>query len=339
MADKINKKYTYKPLKSLSEEEIVSGVLSCDTSILSRAITMLESSRKNDQDVIYNALKSIPSPNKTAFKIGITGSPGVGKSTFIEAFGRYVGNKNFKIAILAIDPSSTVTGGSILGDKTRMEDLINLPNVFIRPTPSKGELGGVANKSYETILLCEKAGFDFIIVETVGVGQSETHVKALVDFFLLLVLPGAGDELQGIKRGIMELADGLLITKTDGENIKKAKVAKSNYQNALHLFPSSKNNWTPPVLTCSSLENRGIDKVFEMINSFETHNIENGWLQKNRQKQRFFWFKEKLDSLIKADFYKNNQINDQIKSLNQDIESGKIDPFNAAKQLFSGNES
>ncbi len=335
MADKINKKYTYIPLKSLKEEEIVRGILSCDTSILSRAITLLESSRKNDQDVIYNALKFIPTPKKSAFKIGITGSPGVGKSTFIEAFGKYVGNKNYKIAILAIDPSSTVTGGSILGDKTRMEDLINLPNVFIRPTPSKGELGGVANKSYETILLCEKAGFDFIIVETVGVGQSETHVKALVDFFLLLVLPGAGDELQGIKRGIMELADGLLITKSDGENIKKAKVAKSNYQNALHLFPTSKNNWIPPVLTCSSLENQGIDKVFDMMNSFEKHNIENGWLIENRKKQRYFWFKEKLDSLIKTDYYRNNIVQDQILRLNKEIENGEIDPFNAAIQVFS----
>ena len=339
MAEKINKNYKYKPLKALQKEEIVQGIASCDTAILSRAITLLESVKKEDKAIIYDAIKSIPKPEKPSFKIGITGSPGVGKSTFIETFGKYLGEKNYKVAVLAIDPSSSVTGGSILGDKTRMEQLSNLPNIYIRPTPSKGELGGVANQSFETILLCEKAGFDIILVETVGVGQSETHVKALVDFFLLLILPGAGDELQGIKRGIMELADGLLITKADGDNITKAKMAKSNYQNAMHLFPGAKNNWIPKILTCSSLENKGIDVTWDMINSFKEHTEKNGWLAANRQQQRYFWFKEKLDDLIKSDFYEKNNIRDQIKQLKNQIDCGDLDPFNAAMQVFNNYES
>ena len=229
MSRKFNQNYTYNPKKDLSSSEIAKGVLNADTNILSQAITLSESKNKEDRSLVYSALSKLPLNKHKSFKIGVTGSPGVGKSTFIESFGKHLSALGISVAVLTVDPSSNLNGGSILGDKTRMEELSNLPNVFIRPSPSKGELGGVTEQSYESILLCEKAGFDVILFETVCVGQSETHVKHLVDFFLLLVLAGAGDELQGIKRGIMELADAILVTKADGGNLEKAKVSKKAF--------------------------------------------------------------------------------------------------------------
>ena len=276
MKERFNKNYKYQPKSKLTKKILKQGILNGDTSILSRAITLIESKNKTDRDLVYKALSEIPKTLSHSLRIGITGSPGVGKSTFIEAFGMQLGKMGIKVAVLAVDPSSNLTGGSILGDKTRMEQLSNMPNVFIRPTPSKGELGGVAEQSFETILLCEKAGYEVIIIETVGVGQSETNVKELVDFFLLLMLAGAGDELQGIKRGIMELADAIVITKADGKNIQNAKNAKLAYENALHLFPKNKNNWSPKVLTCSSYDGKGIDSIWDQINNFKEHNITNG---------------------------------------------------------------
>ena len=225
MIRKFNQNYIYQPKKKLNISDIVSGISKADSTILSQAITMLESKRKEDKAIVYSALSKLPPSDHKSFRIGITGSPGVGKSTFIETFGKHLSAMGISVAVLTIDPSSKINGGSILGDKTRMEELSKESNVFIRPSPSKGELGGVAEQSYESILLCEKAGFDVVIIETVGVGQSETHVKHVVDFFLLLILAGAGDELQGIKRGIMELADGIAITKSDGDNEKNAKIA------------------------------------------------------------------------------------------------------------------
>ena len=339
MSDKFNINYQYQPKVPLTSKQIEVGIKNGDSSTLSRAITLIESNNFKDRELVYKALENIPSSKNKSLRIGITGSPGVGKSTFIESFGKYLGLMGIKVAVLAIDPSSNLTGGSILGDKTRMDELSNFPNVFIRPTPSKGELGGVAEQSYETISLCEKAGYEIIIVETVGVGQSETHAKELVDFFLLLMLAGAGDELQGIKRGIMELADTIAITKADGENEKKAKNAKLSYKNAIHLFPKNKNNWTPIVLTCSSIENKGIDEIWKTIEKFRKHNQENGWLMQNRNNQNIFWFYEKLNQLIKNEFYNKNGIQSEIKNINKKIKEGNIDPFNAASKLFYGKKS
>lgn len=334
MKERFNKNYQYQPKIPLTSKSIEKGIMNGDSNILSRAITLIESQNSADRELVYQALSKLPKTSNRAFRVGVTGSPGVGKSTFIEAFGKHLGGLGIKVAVLAIDPSSNITGGSILGDKTRMEQLSNLPNVFIRPTPSKGELGGVAEQSFETILLCEKAGYEVIIIETVGVGQSETHVKELVDFFLLLMLAGAGDELQGIKRGIMELADAIAITKSDGENIKKAKHAKLAYQNALHLFPRNENNWTPQVLTCSSIENIGISNIWENISLFKQKNEINGWLEGNRHKQNLFWFYEKLNQLIKNDFYTKKDIESEIKKIDTAIQNGDKDPFNAAAEIF-----
>jgi len=339
MKERFNKNYKYQPKSKLTKKILKQGILDGDTSILSRAITLIESKNKTDRDLVYKALSEIPQNLSHSLRIGITGSPGVGKSTFIEAFGMQLGKMGIKVAVLAVDPSSNLTGGSILGDKTRMEQLSNMPNVFIRPTPSKGELGGVAEQSFETILLCEKAGYEVIIIETVGVGQSETNVKELVDFFLLLMLAGAGDELQGIKRGIMELADAIVITKADGNNIQNAKNAKLAYENALHLFPKNKNNWSPKVLTCSSYDGKGIDAIWDQINNFKVHNLTNGWLHENRQNQNLFWFYEKLNQLIKSEFFNNDNLQKNLQKLVSDVKNGKKDPFNAASELFSSYES
>ena len=339
MKERFNKNYKYQPKSKLTKKILKQGILNGDTSILSRAITLIESKNKTDRDLVYKALSEIPKTLSHSLRIGITGSPGVGKSTFIEAFGMQLGKMGIKVAVLAVDPSSNLTGGSILGDKTRMEQLSNMPNVFIRPTPSKGELGGVAEQSFETILLCEKAGYEVIIIETVGVGQSETNVKELVDFFLLLMLAGAGDELQGIKRGIMELADAIVITKADGNNIQNAKNAKLAYENALHLFPKNKNNWSPKVLTCSSYDGKGIDAIWDQINNFKVHNLTNGWLHENRQNQNLFWFYEKLNQLIKSEFFNNDNLQKNLQKLVSDVKKGKKDPFNAASELFSSYES
>ena len=253
MAEKINKKYQYQRKGLLNVKEYINGIKKGDKKILSKAITLIESNNKYHREIANEVISNIESNDLISTRIGITGSPGVGKSTFIEEFGLLLCNNNHKVAVLTIDPSSEKSGGSILGDKTRMQHLGGSDNAFIRPTPSKGALGGVAQHTKEAMLLCEAAGYDIIIIETVGVGQSETEVHQMVDFFLLLVLAGAGDELQGIKRGIMELADSIVITKADSGNELPAKKAKIAYQNALHLFPVNKNGWRPSSLVCSSI--------------------------------------------------------------------------------------
>ena len=338
MIRKFNQNYIYQPKKNLNISDIVSGISKADSTILSQAITMLESKRKEDKAIVYSALSKLPPSDHKSFRIGITGSPGVGKSTFIETFGKYLSAMGISVAVLTIDPSSKINGGSILGDKTRMEELSKESNVFIRPSPSKGELGGVAEQSYESILLCEKAGFDVIIIETVGVGQSETHVKHVVDFFLLLILAGAGDELQGIKRGIMELADGIAITKSDGDNEKNAKIAKNSYQNAIHLLPPKDNNWITEVKTCSSIENQGITEIWKLLEKFQKHCSGNNWINNNRTEQDVFWFHQKLNQFLMEDFLSKENVTEKVKKMEASLIKGDLDPFTAASKIFK-NES
>ena len=338
MIRKFNQNYIYQPKKNLNISDIVSGISKADSTILSQAITLLESKRKEDKAIVYSALSKLPPSDHKSFRIGITGSPGVGKSTFIETFGKHLSAMGISVAVLTIDPSSKINGGSILGDKTRMEELSKESNVFIRPSPSKGELGGVAEQSYESILLCEKAGFDVIIIETVGVGQSETHVKHVVDFFLLLILAGAGDELQGIKRGIMELADGIAITKSDGDNKKNAKIAKNSYQNAIHLLPPKDNNWITEVKTCSSIENQGITEIWKLLEKFQKHCSGNNWINNNRTEQDVFWFHQKLNQFLMEDFLSKENVTEKVKKMEASIIKGDLDPFTAASKIFK-NES
>jgi len=300
-------------------EKIIKG----NRTALGQGITLLESTlpkhEKKAQELLANCL---PHSGKS-IRIGITGVPGVGKSTFIETFGKLLTKKGEKVAVLAIDPTSEKTRGSILGDKSRMHELSTDKNAFIRPSPSSGSLGGVTNKTRENIILCEAAGFEIILIETVGVGQSETSVNNLVDFFLLLMLAGAGDELQGIKRGIMEIADALVITKADGDNNQKAKNAALEYKRALHMFPAMENGWTPKVSTCSAIENKGLDEIFETINSFNNQMLSNGWKTKNRNDQKKYWLHLKIKEELGSKKYKSLIESGKIKLLEKEIAKGK----------------
>ena len=315
--------------RELSVDDYVSGIRGGDRVILSRAITLIESTSPLHQQMAQEVIEKCLPFAGHSLRIGITGVPGVGKSTFIEAFGTHLTSQGHQIAVLAIDPSSERSKGSILGDKTRMEQLSTDPHAFIRPSPSGLTLGGVARKTRETIVLCEAAGFDVIIVETVGVGQSETVVKSMVDFFLLLMLAGAGDELQGIKRGIMEMADGLVINKADGDNIHPAELAKTRYQSALHLFPQNENGWHVPVLTCSSIEHRDIDKVWEVITDFKTQTQANGFFEKNRNEQNVRIFYEWIEDSIKSHFFNNPAVQERIATVLPKVLDGEITPYQA----------
>lgn len=301
---------------------------------LSTCITILESTTETDREVADELIKRSLSFSENSIRIGITGVPGVGKSTFIESFGKLIADKGLKVAVLAIDPSSSTSGGSILGDKTRMQQLSVHPNVYIRPTPAGLTLGGVARKTRESIFLCEAAGFDVILVETVGVGQSETLVHSMVDFFLLLMLSGAGDELQGIKRGIMEMADTLVITKADGDNEKKAELAAREYANAMHLFPPKKSNWISNSFTCSSITGKNIDKVWETIESFKNLTVNNGWWTENRRFQDKYWLRETLKEMILHEFFGNEELLAKLKITEGEVFSGKMSSFAAAEQLY-----
>ena len=321
--------------RKLSTEELVEGIRSGNRVILSRAITLIESNREEDQRQAEDLLQAILPDTGKSFRLGITGVPGVGKSTFIESFGTLLTEKGKKLAVLTIDPSSQRTKGSILGDKTRMEELARNPNAFIRPSASGSTLGGVSGKTREVMLLCEAAGFDFIIIETVGVGQSETHVHGMVDFFLLLMLAGAGDELQGIKKGIMEMADSVVINKADGDNLKQAKRAKVEYQNALHLFPANPSGWIPQVKTCSALDKSGLEEVFEMLSKFQTQVVGNGFFNKNRADQQVSWFKENLNELLKISFFKKPEVQQRYQEKLQEVQSGKTPALNAAHDVLN----
>lgn len=313
---------------------LLKDVLKGNKTALSRAITLIESQQ---QKHTANANKLIegclPHANKS-IRIGITGVPGVGKSTFIEAFGNFLIQQGKKVAVLAVDPTSSVSHGSILGDKTRMEELVKQENAFIRPTASGNSLGGVAQKTRETIILCEAAGYDVILIETVGVGQSETVVHSMTDFFLLLKLAGAGDELQGIKRGIMEMADAIVINKADGENKKAAMRAKIEFRRALHFYPLKENQWQPKVKTCSALHQKGIDKIWEMILTYEKLTKNNTHFYKNRQEQNKFWMLQSIDEQLKLNFYSKPNIKIALQEQLKAIEENKTTPFKAAKHLL-----
>jgi len=301
--------------------------------VLAQAITLAESQRDEDVTLAHQIITELLPQTGKSVRIGITGVPGVGKSTFIETFGKHLTAHSKKVAVLAVDPSSTKTKGSILGDKTRMENLSRNPNAFIRPTPTGNTLGGVADCTRETILLCEAAGFDVIIVETVGVGQSETAVRNMVDFFLLLMLAGAGDELQGIKKGIMEMADALVITKADGENKVAANLARANYQHALHLLGTSASGWTPKVSTSSALENRGVTEVWTMIETFLEDVRATGYLETNRNYQNQLWFKESLDNQLRKRFTQSKKMSASLSKFESQITNNQILPSAAAKQI------
>jgi LAO/AO transport system kinase len=312
----------------------VNGIRQGNRVVLAQAITLAESQRAEDVALAQQIITDLLPQTGKSVRIGITGVPGVGKSTFIEAFGKHLTSQSKKIAVLAVDPSSTKTKGSILGDKTRMENLAKDPNAFIRPSATGATLGGVADRTRETILLCEAAGFEVVIVETVGVGQSETAVRNMVDFFLLLMLAGAGDELQGIKKGIIEMADALVITKADGENKLLADQARANYQHALHLLSSSTNGWTPKVSTSSALENRGVNEVWTMIESFVETVRATGYFETNRKEQNQVWFQESLQSQLRKHLLQSPKLSALIARFEKEIAHQHILPSAAAKQIL-----
>lgn len=318
----------------LTTKEYARGISAGDRVILAKAISLAESSLPEDQQQAAELLAILNHKN-TAIRIGITGVPGVGKSTFIEAFGKHITSLNKKIAVLTIDPSSQFTKGSILGDKTRMEELSKNPLAFIRPSASGNTLGGTTGRTRECILLCEAAGYEVIIVETVGVGQSETSVKNLVDFFLLLMLAGAGDELQGIKKGIMEMADAVVITKADGDNVRRAKEAQADYQHALNLFTDNASGWKPKVLTSSALENKGIKEIWAAILSFKDHAVHSGYFDLQRKEQRVTAFRESFDQLLKNDLSRLAEIQKKSATLEKEVADQTISAHEAARQLLA----
>ncbi|MFO7616334.1 MAG: methylmalonyl Co-A mutase-associated GTPase MeaB [Bacteroidales bacterium] len=327
-------RFVHRRRPALSASQFADEIRGGNRTILSQAITLIESRlpghREKAQEVIRLCL---PDAGK-AIRIGITGVPGVGKSSFIESIGSYLTANGHRLAVLAIDPSSERSGGSILGDKTRMERLAADPNAFIRPSPSGGSLGGVARKTRESLVLCEAAGFDVIFIETVGVGQSEVAVHSMVDFFLLLMLAGAGDELQGIKRGIMEMADLIAITKADGDNIKACDLAVLEYRNALHLFPRSENGWDPRVITVSARENRGIEPLWATIREFEVLTRENGHFEEKRRNQSRHWMMQSIQEQLIDRFYQDPVRRGLIREMEELVLKGEITPFQAAQALM-----
>lgn len=321
--------------RKLSAADYVEGVVKGDTSILGQAVTLVESTNPEHQAVAQEVIeKCLPYSGKS-LRVGISGVPGAGKSTSIDEFGIHVLKEyGGKLAVLAIDPSSERTKGSILGDKTRMEKLSVHPASFIRPSPSAGSLGGVARKTRETIILCEAAGFDKIFVETVGVGQSETACHSMVDFFLLIQLAGTGDELQGIKRGIMEMADGIVINKCDGNNVDKCQLAATQFRNALHLFPKPESGWIPKVLTYSGFYGYGIKEVWDMIYAYFNFVRKNGYFEYRRAEQAKYWMYESINEQLRNNFYQNPTIADMLVAAEKGVLEGQRTSFVAAKQLL-----
>jgi len=320
--------------KSPSTAAYVEGILAGNRTVLSQAITLIESSLESHQGIAQEIIEKCLPHAGNSIRIGITGVPGVGKSTFIESFGSHLTSLGKKLAVLAIDPSSERSGGSIMGDKTRMELLSTDPRAFIRPSPSGGSLGGVARKTRESIILCEAAGFDTVFIETVGVGQSETAVHSMVDFFLLLMLAGAGDELQGIKRGIMEMADMIAINKADGNNIEKANLARAEYQNALHLFPPSPSGWFPKVLTCSAQKNQGIEDIWKAILDYKSLTGANNYFNQRRNEQSKYWMYETINAQLKRQFYGDPEIQMAAADFEKKVLENRVSSFVAAGELI-----
>lgn len=326
---------TYKRRSRLPAEAYVQGILEGNKVKLSQSITLVESTLDEDQVLAGQILNSVLPYCDRALRIGITGVPGVGKSTFIEHFGKYLTGLGKKVAVLAIDPTSQKTKGSILGDKTRMETLAHDPLAYIRPSATGTALGGVGDKTREAMRLCEAAGYEVVIVETVGVGQSETAVREMVDFFLLLMLAGAGDELQGIKKGIMEMADAIAINKTDGENKKAAAKAKNEYRNALQLMAKHAAGWSPQVLTCSAIENDGLDEIWELMQTYEVQMKKDGYFYENRQRQNLHWMNTIINHRLKQHFYQDEQVMKILPELEKAVLTGETPALNAANLLLS----
>lgn len=321
--------------RQFSVGEYVEGIVKGDVTVLSQAVTLVESVKPEHQTIAQEVIEKCLPYSGNSVRIGISGVPGAGKSTSIDVFGLHVlEKKGGKLAVLAIDPSSERSKGSILGDKTRMEKLSVHPKSFIRPSPSAGSLGGVARKTRETIILCEAAGFDKIFVETVGVGQSETAVHSMVDFFLLIQLAGTGDELQGIKRGIMEMADGIIINKADGNNIEKAKLAAAHFRNALHLFPAPESGWTPQVLTYSGFYGIGIEEIWDMVFRYIDFVKANGYFEHRRNEQSKYWMYETINEHLRNSFYNNPDIASMLLEKEREVLEGRTTSFTAARKLL-----
>ena len=321
--------------KILSPEQYLREILKGNITILSQAVTLVESNKPEHQKVAQEIInKCLPYSGKSV-RLGITGMPGAGKSTFIESLGKHITGQGGKLAVLAIDPSSERSKGSILGDKTRMEELSSDPNAYIRPSPSAGSLGGVARKTREIIILCEAAGFGTIFIETVGVGQSETVVHSMVDFFLLVQIAGAGDELQGIKRGIMEMADTIVINKADGDNYERAQLAAAQFRSALHLFPPTLSGWNPRVLTCSALENTGVSEVWEVVNEYIESVKETGYFKNRRSDQGKYWMYETINETLRNNFFHNTQIRHKLPIYEQLVLTEGMSSFVAAHELLN----
>ena len=330
----VNPNFKRKRRPSLTTEQYVAGILSGDTTVLSQAITLVESNRPEHYDQAQQIIEACLPHSGKSIRVGITGVPGAGKSTFIEAAGGMVASLGHRLAVLAIDPSSERSGGSILGDKTRMETISSNPDVFIRPSPSAGSLGGVARKTRESVILCEAAGFDVVFIETVGVGQSETAVHSMVDIFMLLQISGAGDELQGIKRGIMEMADMVVINKADGENVQRAKLTQRQIANALHLFPEPESGWRPQVLTCSSVEGSGLSEIWQGVEDFIAFTKKNGFFVSNRRRQNKYWMYESINEALRNSFYRDPNIEAAIPEMERKVLGDRLSSFVAAKKLL-----
>jgi len=330
----VNPHFVRKRRPALSTDDYVEGILAGNITVLSQAITLVESSNPAHYEQAQQIIERCLPHAGRSVRIGITGVPGAGKSTFIEAVGGMVTGMGHKLAVLAIDPSSERSGGSILGDKTRMESISANPDVFIRPSPSAGSLGGVARKSRETVVLCEAAGFDVVFIETVGVGQSETAVHSMVDMFMLLQISGAGDELQGIKRGIMEMADMVVITKAEGENLHRAELARRQFQNALMLFPTPESEWRPQVFTCSSVEGTGLKEVWNGVEEYLSFIKNNGYYTSHRHRQNRYWMYESINEALRNSFYRNPRIEEALKEYERQVLEDRVSSFVAAKRLL-----
>ena len=315
-------------------QPLIDGIIQGKRKDLAKAITLLESTLPESLEKGQKLLEGVIPHSGKSLRIGITGAPGVGKSTFIEALGIFLINNGYRVAVLAIDPSSEVTGGSILGDKTRMDELSHNPNAFIRPSPSSGILGGVAKNTQEIIILCEAAGYDIVFVETVGVGQSETFVNSIVDLFLLLILPNSGDELQGIKKGILEISDLIVVNKSDGDYENQAKITQSEYKKALNFFSSRKSSWEPRILRCSALEKKGIENIWESAKEFEKKLRSSGEFEEHRKIQASKWMWSQVKEGLLKNFNNNPNIKEKVFKLEKSVKSGKMMPTTAAKKLL-----